>query len=330
MHVTIAICTRNRADSLHRTLDSITLLQIPKQTSWELIVVDNGSTDTTSDVIAHFAERLPMRHLFEPRRGASNARNTAVAASSGEYMLWTDDDVIVDREWLSAYMEAFQQRPEAAFFGGKILPQLEDPVPTWVTECWSIIANVFSRRDFGDLQVPLTLDPRRLPFGANWAVRRVELQAHPYDPNLGVGSQVGTGEETEVIESMLREGKQGYWVPGAKVVHWISSQRQTLPYVIEHFKTYGRSLAYRDHVCGVPQFLGAPRWLWRRMVLRGCVYRYHRFTSSSPIWMEHLFGYATDKGALEYYRQRRPGYRARVQAPSSACSRSEGGSANQG
>src|SRR5881394_3387940 len=71
MHVTIAICTRNRADSLHRTLQSITLLKIPRQISWELIVVDNGSTDRTPGVIAHFVDRLPMRHLFEPTRGAS-------------------------------------------------------------------------------------------------------------------------------------------------------------------------------------------------------------------------------------------------------------------
>jgi glycosyltransferase involved in cell wall biosynthesis len=309
MKVSIAICTRNRAKSLERTLDSIAALSVPGDVRWEVLVVDNGSTDQTSSVIRSFKRLLPIRGELEPRPGVSNARNRAVAEASGEYIVWTDDDVLVDPRWLSEYVEAFRQWPSVVFFGGKILPQLEEPVPIWVNESWTIVANVFAHRDFGDLPVPFTLQPRRLPFGANWAILRSELKTHPFDPNLGPGSQVGNGEEIEIIEAILSEGKQGYWIPGAKVVHCIPRARLTLPYVIENFKTYGRHIAYRHRVCGAPRLFGVPRWLWRRVVIRGCLYRYHRLTSPSAIWMEHLFRFATDVGSLEYYRWLNPQYR---------------------
>jgi hypothetical protein len=83
MRISVVICTWNRADELRTTLDSLTQLVIPAGCVWELVVVDNGSTDETNTVIAEFEARLPVRSLFEPELGLSRARNRGAAAARG-------------------------------------------------------------------------------------------------------------------------------------------------------------------------------------------------------------------------------------------------------
>lgn len=102
MLITVAICTLNRAELLRRTLDLLAAMRLPDHLDWEVLVVDNGCADHTDAVIEAFAGRLPIRREFEPRRGHTPARNHAVDAAKGEYIVWTDDDVVVDPGWLAA------------------------------------------------------------------------------------------------------------------------------------------------------------------------------------------------------------------------------------
>jgi glycosyltransferase involved in cell wall biosynthesis len=125
MMITVAIPTLNRAESLKRTLESLAAMRIPMDLAWEVLVVNNGGTDHTDQVIDSFVGRLPIRRVVEPKRGVSNARNRAVDEAKGDYILWTDDDVVVDPGWLAAYADAFKRWPDVAVFGGKIVPRLE-------------------------------------------------------------------------------------------------------------------------------------------------------------------------------------------------------------
>ena len=147
MLVTVAICTLNRAASLRRTLDSLAAMQQPDGIDWELLVVNNGCTDDTDLVIRSFADRLPLRREFEAQQGHSRALNRAVGTANGDYVVWTDDDVVVDRAWLAAYAEAFRRWPEAAVFGGPIVPRYHAPVPPWVIGT----AFAFRLKGFGKL-----------------------------------------------------------------------------------------------------------------------------------------------------------------------------------
>ena len=171
MDVSVIVCTRNRASSLKRTLQSLADLSVPAGLCWEMIVVDNNSTDDTPDVIAGFSGVLPLVAAFEARDGLSNARNRGVQAAAGTYMVWTDDDVVVDRQWLAAYVEAFRRWPEAAVFGGKIIPVYEEPSPAWARDAHDELAPLMACRDFGDASLPLSLATDLIPFGASFAVR---------------------------------------------------------------------------------------------------------------------------------------------------------------
>ncbi len=245
MIVTVAICTWNRCGLLRSTLARLTEIVVPRGLEWELIVVDNNSTDDTAAVIESFANRLPLRRVLEEQMGLSNARNAAVQASRGQYILWTDDDVLVDHHWLEAMCEAFERHPDAAFFGGPIEPLFEGQPPRWLADDWRLVADAYALRDFGSQELPLTTD--RLPFGANYAVRTAEQRAHSYNPMLGRrGAQMTAGEETEVLLALLAEGCTGWWTPAASVKHFIPTQRQTEEYLRSFHEGIGRYLGERD------------------------------------------------------------------------------------
>ena len=92
MKITVAVCTWNRAQLLEKTLERMTQLRQPERADWELLVVNNNCTDTTDAVIAAFAARLPIRRVWQPVPGLSNARNAAVEHAAGDYIIWTDDE----------------------------------------------------------------------------------------------------------------------------------------------------------------------------------------------------------------------------------------------
>lgn len=173
MLVTIAICTWNRAPLLRRTLEQMTQLRVPSGLQWELIVVANCCTDTTQQVVRGMATQLPIRIISEGRPGISNARNAAVDAAIGEYIIMADDDVLVSADWLTAYARAFERYPEAAVFGGPIIPWFSVTVPKWLAETTDIVGSVYGKLQPQVGDIPL--GNRLLPFGANMAFLRSAL-----------------------------------------------------------------------------------------------------------------------------------------------------------
>lgn len=245
----MVICTRDRAVQLGNVLDSAARLRVPDGLVWEFIVVDNGSTDATAEVVKSYQDSLPVRLVREERAGLSNARNKAVAEAAGRYICWTDDDVMLDPEWLAAYSAAFRRHPEAALFGGQIEPVLEAPTATWFANLnnkWPITI-LLAKRDFGEEPRRLGFAEEVIPFGANFAIRTIEQRLVSYEPGLGVSPyHRRIGEEAEVIFRLLSRGAVGWWVPGAKVRHMIPAHRQTWDYIFDYAAAYGETLAYLE------------------------------------------------------------------------------------
>jgi glycosyltransferase involved in cell wall biosynthesis len=247
--ISVVICTRNRAGPLGVLLESMTRLDIPAGLRWELLIVDNGSTDGTAAVVESFAARLPVRCVREDKAGLSNARNRGVAEALGRYICWTDDDVAIDGGWLAAYAAAFAMHPEAAVFGGRIYPKLDAPTPRWfarLLDRWPL-NGIVAARDFGDEPVQLDFSCDLVPWGANFAVQTAEQRQHPFDPQLGVSpNQRRSGEETQSMFEILSSGAVGWWVPDSKVFHLYPTRRQTRTYFYEHFVSIGEAQAYLD------------------------------------------------------------------------------------
>lgn len=301
MDVTVVICTRNRASSLRSALQSISAAVKP-DCQWELIVVDNGSSDDTPDIVSSFTKSLPIRYESEPKAGLSNARNRAVSLALGDYIVWTDDDVLVERNWLIAYTRAFREWPQASIFGGKIIPTIIEPVPDWFRRSVPFIQPALAARDLGDLPSELTVDDDRLPWGANFAVRRAEQTTALYDPLLGVApGRRRVGEETQVMKAILRNGR-GRWLPDCVVKHVIGHDRQTIKYLINYYEAQGATTAFLGQdPCG-PLLFNAPRWLWKSAYSKWFSFGKAWLTQPPEVWVPKLLVAAEHWGRLRYFR----------------------------
>ena len=302
MRLTVAICTWNRSELLRQTLEHMTRLRVPGAITWELLVVNNNCTDATDAVIAEFAAQLPLQRLFEPTPGQSSARNAAVRAATGDYLVWTDDDVLVDSEWLAAYAAAFARWPDAVIFGGPITPWFEGNPPKWLKAAFHKVSNAYAVLDLGSQPVPLGHDA--YPFGANMAFRTDVLRRKTYDPSLGLrpgGSM--RGEEMVLIRELFSAGERGWWVPEARVQHFVPRRRQTVEYLREYYRGSGQLLATLGKDRGWKgRFLGRPLWLLRQALESELRFRIRRIWGKPEDWVEDLRWASTSWAQLRHYR----------------------------
>jgi hypothetical protein len=303
LHLTVAICTWNRADLLRRTLDRMRQLNPPRTATWELLVVNNNCTDHTDIVLEEFRHLLPLRRVFESKPGLSNARNAAVAAASGAFIVWTDDDVLVAPEWLDSYAEVIRQHPNADILGGPIEPWFDGTPPGWLSRGFHVVQGAYAARDTGCGETAMTTD--NLPFGANMAVRREIQLRHPYDPALGRAPGIMLGcEELDVLKGILREGGRGFWVPGASVRHFIPRSRQSLLYLWSYWRGNGLSAARIAPSLGRFRIMGSPGWLWRDATTSPFRLLIGLVASPPDRWLGHMQTAATSWGRLQGAWQR--------------------------
>ena len=307
MFATVAICTWNRADLLQQTLKQFQRLSVPSGVDWELIVVDNNSNDHTQSALKQFEETsLPLRILFETKQGHSNARNCAIENAKGEWILWTDDDVLVEPDWLANYVTAIRKHSGIDFAGGTIEPWFESSPPRWLKKHLANIEGAYAiiRRD----HATRPLEEDEAIFGANMAFRTEVLRSNPFDPALGlVKDSPMRGDETDLVDRLRDSGSQGLWVGKAMVKHFIPRQRMTTRYLRDFFFGYGQaqtrmtsmsSSRNESEVHVVPKLFGKPRWAIKAMVKS-----WMAATILSPwkniAWLNHLKRSATCAGIVK-------------------------------
>lgn len=299
--ISVVICTWNRSRLLRITLEQMTRLEVPRGTQWELIVVNNNCSDDTDTVLADFQDQLPLVRLFEPTPGKSHAGNLAVREAKGKYIVWTDDDVLVDRDWLKGYLNAFARWPEASIFAGAIDPWFEVAPPVWLKRVFPKVANAYAALDHGPNGFDLTRDT--YPYGANMALKRSAHMKEPYDTRLGPRPNSGIrGEEMIMARRLLDAGATGRWVPEARVRHFIPPNRQTLGYLRDYFFGSGEVLGMLGrNDGGERRAFGRPLWLWKEAVLSEISYRAGRIFQSPEQWIEAFRRSNVARGQLKRY-----------------------------
>jgi glycosyltransferase involved in cell wall biosynthesis len=301
MHVTAIICTWNRARSLARTLDSFARLEIPQDVTWELLVVNNKCNDETDRVIAQHADRLPIRRLFEARAGKSHAANAAVRNATGELLLWTDDDVVVDASWLAAYVAAARAWPGASYFGGTVDPLFEGHVPAWITRNLDLLYEPYALAQHGLETFPVG---SRHVVGASMAIRADVAKRYSFNPQLGpTGEKALRGEETELIGRLRADGLSGVWVGAARVQHMIGQERLSTSYLWHWYGGLGAYTAEQHGVAPVALVMGAPRWALRQYAAL-CVKYACLSALKNPAWLRTLRQAALMRGYIQEARRR--------------------------
>lgn len=263
LKIDIAICTWNRADLLRETLEQLTHLHQPVGATWDLIVVNNRCTDHTPQVLAEFAARLPLTVLDEAEPGLSNARNAALRHTRGDYLIFIDDDVLVEEDWLVAHVAAMRKYPQAAYLGGRVEPRFEIAPPEWIRRHMTQLQGCFGLCNRGPDVRPFREGED--PFGNNMVIRRDVLSERQFDPRLGhYQSTRLLGEETELFRQLREAGHVGVWVGPAGMRHYVPAERLNRDYLWKWFHGYGRTLVLRGMAKPCALLWGAPRWAWRR------------------------------------------------------------------
>jgi glycosyltransferase involved in cell wall biosynthesis len=230
--ITVVLCTFNRARSLARALESVAAQSLPESIGWEILVVDNNSSDETRAVVEDFQRRYPerIRYLFEPQPGLSYARNAGVRDARGDVLAFTDDDVTVDPRWLQN-LTAQLHDGEWAGAGGRVLAEWTCPPPRWLRLESPYLSAPFVAFDRGPEAGPLN----DAPFGANMAFRKAVFERYGgFRTDLGrrPGSMIG-GEEAEFGRRLLDAGQRLHYEPSAVVNHPVEENRMQKKYVLD-------------------------------------------------------------------------------------------------
>lgn len=247
--VSVVIATYNRASLLDECLEHLGRQSFGAGDG--IIVVDNGSTDNTADVIASHQKRIavPFVALREPRPGKSNAIAAALAVATGSILAFTDDDVNVDARWLDAIRAAMcdDESGQVALVGGPVEPRWERQAPAWLKlgRGYGRMAAPLALLDYGE--EPVDLGPRTL-LGANMAVRRDVLQTlGGLRPHLGkLRGTLLSGEDHELCQRVQRAGFRARYCPQAIVRHFVPDDRLRVGYFLKWFFWSGITNAQLD------------------------------------------------------------------------------------
>ncbi len=234
--ITVALCTHNHADRLPRTLADLGKLTQPSS-PWEILLVDNASTDDTPALLADSAwwpHGVSVRIVREKRLGLSNARNRAIKEAQGKYLLFVDDDETPDPHWLTAYEhDMLAYTPDA--LGGRIDVLFEHGErPPWLQD---ELLGFLGRLDHGE---GCWLNDPDTPFyGGNFAVR-VDIfpQVGEFNAELGRKGEINTGgEDTEFYRRLITSNYRVRWVPGAIINHRIRADKLWKSYFLDlHYR----------------------------------------------------------------------------------------------
>ncbi|MGI9106248.1 MAG: glycosyltransferase [Pyrinomonadaceae bacterium] len=227
--VSVVISTYNRCDILPGALESV-LAQKTGGVRYEVVVVDNNSTDRTREVIEAFINRghsSNMQYVFEGRQGLSYGWNAGIERARAPIIAFTDDDTRVARDWVAAIKRAFDEHPEVDFVGGKVLPRWKSTPPAWLTrEHWAPLAladhgdtTFYSNADYPVCFVSKSF--RRAAFD------RVGLFA----PELGrIRDGIGSAEDHDLMLRLWRAGRQGMYAPSVVSHADVQPERLTKAY----------------------------------------------------------------------------------------------------
>lgn len=228
--VSIIIPTFNRVLFLTDALTSIIENDIAPET-YELIIVDNNSQDSTPAAVAEFIENNPkhdISHVVEMNQGASHARNRGIEEANAPLLLFIDDDEIADRKLIQQWISFFSLYPDAIGGGGQIVVKFEDPRPSWMSH--------FLMPLLGEHKISKRIKkygPSQFPFAGNMAYRKsVFDQFGDLKTDLGrKGKELLAGEEKEFYSRLRKHTDEIYHVPAAKVFHRVDQPRMTPEFI---------------------------------------------------------------------------------------------------
>ncbi len=261
--ISVIISTRNRELLIRDTLQIFEKLDT-SGLSWEIIVIDNGSSDGTRKVLNDASCVLPLIHLYEPEPGKSRSLNKGLSMAKGRLLVFADDDIIPDSIWLKEYYAASLRWPDASIFGGNIEPKFPANTPTWITNPKFDYAKIAYAK-----YAPSNTEGvvESAPHGGNFAIKaKVLFDGIKFNTMHGSEKVSPMGEDTEILRRLHVRGEKYVYVPSARVEHIIPQSAVTLKWLLERASRHGKGYALLKQNYEGKQLFGVPRYLWRQAI----------------------------------------------------------------
>ncbi len=296
VNVSVIVCTYNRAESLRDTLQSLVDQKLSNGLTYEIVIVDNNSTDRTREVVDGFMAKngRPFIFRFEKRQGLSFARNTGIEAASGQVLAFTDDDVTVHPDWVQEFWNCFRETG-ALVVAGKIERLWYCERPSWFQDELGgplIVQDLGNKRKKWDIE--------RHTVGANMAFHRTVFERlGRFREGLGRrGELLIGGEDREIFLRARSAGLPIYYEPKAIVWHKVEKERLSKDYMRQWFWDIGRTLGHEMDWKWHHRFSVAPFWIWKQTArslgrwiasqFKGTGAESERF--ASEVWLRHHAG----------------------------------------
>jgi len=254
MKASIIIPTYNRASQLYRTLQSLMNLKADYN-QYEIIVVDNGSNDNTKQIVYNYKKDFPhinLRYFFDNIPGLLTGRHRGAKESGGDILVFIDDDIHVDKNWLVSIISTFTKFPDVHLVGGKCLPLYETTPPDWINNFWHTLQNgdkmlcELSLCDFGDVEKEIDAT---YVWGLNYSIRKKTfIELGGFNPDcIPSKYQCYQGDgETGLSFKINKKGYKTIYQPKALVQHEVPSSRMTLDYFDKRFFYQGVCNSYTE------------------------------------------------------------------------------------
>lgn len=291
LRISSVICTHNRGHLLGQVIQSL-LDQTLDEDAYEIIVVDNASTDQTADLVRSMAEQDErVRYIPEGELGLSYARNAGIEAARGGIVAFIDDDALAHRRWLAALLHAYETHPSAWAVGGRALPIWETERPGWLHEDLLVYLTI---HDLGEQDRHLHWP--EILVGTNCSFRRSLFdKIGPFTVATGHNRY---GDETELQLRMHQKGLDVYYAPRAVVDHLVPACRLNRSYFWRRAYWQGYSSLTERHFergpgpwLGVSQMAGGLFGLAFRTIAFACLWpigsaaeRVRRFCMVCAAW----------------------------------------------
>ena len=221
--ISVVVCTYNREEHIENCIRSL-LAQTFERNLFEIIIVDNASTDNTAAILERFSDEHFVRVIYESESGLSIARNRGWREAVGKYVSYLDDDAVAHEKWLEAACWAFDNlSPMPQCLTGKIALAPEVPLPEWITKDLQVCLGFL---DFGNKPLQMHSSSQQI-IGANCHFTRSILEeTGGFDENLGRKKKLLlSGEETQ-LQRMIEFGGGATWFhPDVAVTHFVAKER---------------------------------------------------------------------------------------------------------
>jgi glucosyl-dolichyl phosphate glucuronosyltransferase len=249
--ISVIICTRNRADLFDKAIASVLAQDFPRS-AYEIVVVDNGSSDHTRQVAHRYAAEANVRYVLEERVGLCIARNTGWQAASAPYVALFDDDAIARPGWLAAIATAFERsRGDVGVIGGRVDPIWLAPRPNWLAD---EIAGALTIVDWGPAEKEISDLKREWLVGANMAAPKGVIQEvggfHPWLDR--VGNNLLSSGDVHLQMEIVRRKYRCLYVPAMAIEHLAPPSRLTQGWFTKRFYWQGMSDAVMEIIGSAP------------------------------------------------------------------------------